>query len=244
MPPLTEYDRTRYQRQMLLPGWGDAGQEVLKSACAFIAGAGGLGSPVALYLAAAGVGELRICDSDVIEVSNLNRQILHPEERLGVSKAISAGQTLRAQNASITIQTFAEHLDETTIERIAGSPDIVLDCLDNFETRYLLNRFCIARGIPLVHAAVWGFTGQATFLHSPETPCLRCIVPSAPSKSVFPIVGATAGLVGCLQAAEALKYLAGVGSTLSNTLLILDAEDMEFFRLPVKRRSDCPECGR
>jgi len=243
MPPLTEYDHTRYQRQMLLPGWGDVGQEVLKSACAFIAGAGGLGSPVALYLAAAGVGELRICDSDFIELSNLNRQILHPEERLGVSKAVSAGQTLRSQNAAITIRTFAEHLDETTIERIAGSPDIVLDCLDNFETRYLLNRFCIARGIPLVHAAVWGFTGQATFLHPPETPCLRCIIPSAPPKSVFPIVGATAGLVGCLQAAEALKYLAGVGSTLSNTLLILDAEDMEFFRLQVKRRSDCPDCG-
>jgi adenylyltransferase/sulfurtransferase len=189
------------------------------------------------------VGELRICDSDFIELSNLNRQILHPEERLGVSKAVSAGQTLRSQNASITIRTFAEHLDETTIERIAGSPEIVLDCLDNFETRYLLNRFCIARGIPLVHAAVWGFTGQVTFLHPPETACLRCLVPSEPPKSVFPIVGTTAGLVGCLQAAEALKYLAGVGSTLSNTLLILDAEDMEFLRLQVKRRSDCPDCG-
>ena len=244
MPPLTDYDLRRYQRQMLLPGWGEAGQEKLKSSCAFIAGAGGLGSPVALYLAAAGVGELRICDSDVVELSNLNRQILHPEERIGASKALSAGETLRAQNSAIRVQTFPERLDENSIERIAGSPDIVLDCLDNYETRYLLNRYCIAHEIPLVHAAVWGFTGQLSFLHPPETPCLRCIVPSPPPKSVFPIVGATAGFVGCLQAAEALKHLAGLGSTLRNTLLVVDAEDMEFFRLQVQRCPDCPDCGR
>jgi len=243
MPPLTDYDLRRYQRQMLLPGWGEAGQEKLKSSCAFIVGAGGLGSPVALYLAAAGVGELRICDSDVVELSNLNRQILHPEERIGVSKALSAGETLRLQNPTIHIHTFPEHLDEASIERIAGSPDIVLDCLDNFETRYLLNRYCLVHHIPLIHAAVWGFTGQLSFLHPPETPCLRCIVPSPPPKSVFPIVGATAGLVGCVQAAEALKHLTGVGVTLRGTLLMVDAEDMEFFRLQVNRRDDCPDCG-
>jgi adenylyltransferase/sulfurtransferase len=243
MPTLTEDDLTRYQRQMLLPGWGEAGQEKLKSARAFIAGAGGLGSPAAVYLAAAGVGELRICDADVVELSNLNRQILHPEERIGVSKAISAGKTLRAQNAAICIQVFPERLDESSIERVAGSPDIVLDCLDNYETRYLLNRYCLAQHIPLVHAAVWGFTGQLSFLHPPETPCLRCIVPSPPPTSVFPIVGAIAGLVGCLQAAEALKHLAGVGSALRNTLLVVDAEEMEFFRLQATRRPECPDCG-
>ena len=156
MGSLTDYDRTRYQRQMLLHDWGEAGQQKVKAARVFIAGAGGLGSPVAIYLAAAGVGEIRLCDLDTVELSNLNRQILHPAARLGQPKALSAEKTLTALNPAIHIVPFAEYLDESNLDRIAGRPDIIVDCLDNYETRYLLNRYCLRQRIPLVHGAIWG----------------------------------------------------------------------------------------
>jgi molybdopterin-synthase adenylyltransferase len=244
MAVLTEQDRTRYARQMLLSGWGEAGQHKLKEASVLVAGAGGLGSPVSLYLAAAGVGELRIVDSDAVELSNLNRQILHDERRLGMPKAESAREALNALNSGVQVTPFAEQLDESNIERIAGGAGIVLDCLDNYETRYLLNTFCLRRGIPLVHGAIWGFVGQVTFLHPPETPCLRCIVPQPPAKATFPVLGATAGVTGCIQALEAVKFLVGIGTNLKGTLLYWDGEEMAFNTFQVKRNPSCPDCGR
>ncbi len=243
MTTLTDSDHTRYSRQMLLREWGEAGQQKLKAAGVFIAGAGGLGSPVAIYLAVAGVGEIRICDSDEIEGSNLNRQILHPAERIGQSKALSAEKTLTALNPTISVLPFTEYLDERNIDRLAGRPDIIVDCLDNYETRYLLNRYCLEHQIPLVHGAIWGMSGQVSFLQPPDTPCLRCLVPEPPPKETFPVVGATAGIIGSIQAMEALKFLIGVGELLKGRLLLFDGEDMFFSKVKVERKADCPDCG-
>jgi len=240
---LTEYDRARYGRQVMIDGWGEAGQERLKDASVFVAGAGGLGSPVSVYLAIAGVGELHICDADTIELSNLNRQILHTEQRIGESKATSAAQTLGEQNPSIKIVPHSDYLSADNIAAVVGQPDIVVDCLDNYETRYLLNDYCLERGIPYVHGAVEGLLGQVTFLHPPQTPCLHCIFPQAPPRRLFPIVGATPGVIGCIQVLETLKYLVGIGSTLGGRLLLFDGTDMTFTPIQVRRRPSCPHCG-
>jgi molybdopterin/thiamine biosynthesis adenylyltransferase len=244
MEILTDSDRTRYNRQMLLREWGEAGQRRLKAARVFIAGAGGLGSPVAIYLAVAGVGEIRICDVDTIELSNLNRQILHPDSRIGQLKALSAEQTLTALNPTISIATFAEYLDGTNLDRIAGRPDIIVDCLDNYETRYLLNRYCLKHNVPIVHGAIWGMSGQISVLHSPETPCLRCLVPEPPPQEIFPVVGATPGVIGTIQAMETLKFLTGIGELLKGRLLLFDGEEMFFSDVKVERKPDCPDCGK
>ncbi|MGW8251254.1 MAG: HesA/MoeB/ThiF family protein [Anaerolineales bacterium] len=244
MVGLTGYDRTRYDRQMRLPDWGEAGQERLKAASVFIAGAGGLGSPVAFYLAAAGIGEIRICDSDRIELSNLNRQILHTDDRIGETKAHSAEETLSMINPKVKITAFAEHLESGNAGRIIGAPSIVVDCLDNYETRYLLNDYCIQQRIPLVHGAIWGLMGQLTFLFPPETPCYKCLVSEPPPKTTFPVLGATPGVVGCLQAMEVLKYLTAIGTNLKGRMLLFDGEEMTFTALTIRRDKSCPACSK
>lgn len=243
MEKLTDYEQTRYNRQMLIAGWGEEGQVKLKRSSVFIAGAGGLGSPVSIYLAVAGVGEIKICDADRVELSNLNRQILHSDARIGELKAVSAGRALGELNPTISVVTCSDYLDESNVEQIVGRPDIVVDCLDNYETRYLLNAYCAGNGIPFVHGAISGLIGQVTFLHPPETPCLRCIFPAAPPKEVFPVVGVTPGLIGCIQAMEALKFLTGVGTTLKEKLLIFDGEEMAFAHVSVERSPSCPDCA-
>jgi adenylyltransferase/sulfurtransferase len=243
MKILTDSDKLRYGRQMLMPGWGDEAQERLKAARVFIAGAGGLGSPVSIYLSVAGIGDLVICDADRVELSNLNRQILHPDARIGELKALSAARTLRALNPDIEVTAQAEYLDESSVERLVGRPDVVVDCLDNFETRYLLNRYCLEGGIPFVHGAVSGMIGQISLILSPATPCLRCIFPQAPPKELFPVVGATPGIVGTIQAMEVLKYLTGLGETLMGTLLIFEGEEMAFTRIRANRSPSCSDCG-
>lgn len=243
MTSLSEREITRYNRQMMVADWGEEGQEKLKRSTVFIAGMGGLGCPVSIYLAVAGVGRMRICDADRVELSNLNRQIHYTEKDVGQFKAESAAARLREINPEVDIASFTDFIDADTIGKIAGAADLVIDCLDNFETRYLLNGFCIEGGIPLVHGAVWGLSGQVTFLRPPETPCLQCIFPEPPPKSVFPVVGATPGLIGCLQAMEGLKYLAGVGRNAENRLLMFDGEEMDWRSFKVRRRSDCPACG-
>jgi molybdopterin/thiamine biosynthesis adenylyltransferase len=243
MGVLTDTDKTRYHRQMLIEGWGEEGQRRLKEASVFVAGAGGLGSPVSIYLAVAGVGRIAICDADRVELSNLNRQILHNDARIGARKAASAARALQEMNPTIAIEAHADYLDEESVARIVGQPDVVVDCLDNYETRYLLNRYCLERGIPFVHGAVQGLMGQVTFLAPPETPCLRCIFPEAPPRSIFPVLGATPGIIGTIQAMETLKHLSGVGETLRGTLLIFDGEAMEFMPIRAGRAPSCPDCG-
>ena len=240
---LTQDDKVRYGRQMLMPGWGAEAQKRLKTARVFVAGAGGLGSPVSIYLAVAGIGQLVICDADRVELSNLNRQILHPDARVGHLKALSAGETLGSLNPDIEVVPQAEYLDKDSVERLVGRPDAVVDCLDNFETRYLLNRYCLDHGIPFVHGAVSGMVGQLTFISAPETPCLRCIFPHAPPKELFPVLGATPGIVGSMQAMEVLKYLTGVGETLKGTLLIFEGDEMLFTPIRANRAPSCPDCG-
>jgi len=240
---LSDYDINRYNRQILLNGWGTEGQRKIKNSTVFIAGAGGLGSPVAMYLTAAGVGEIRICDDDTVELSNLNRQILHSDSRIGQSKALSAEKTLRELNPSLSFHCFPERLAENNAEQIIGQPDIIVDCLDNYPTRYLLNSYCLSRKIPLVHGAIWGLIGQITFISPPETPCLQCIIPEAPPKEVFPVLGATPGVIGSLEAMETLKYLTEIGELLKGRLLLFDGENMSVEVIKVNHRPDCPVCG-
>jgi molybdopterin/thiamine biosynthesis adenylyltransferase len=243
METLTDYERTRYSRQMLVAGWGEEGQKRLKRSRVFIAGAGGLGSPVSIYLVVAGVGEIKICDADTIELSNLNRQILHTDARIGELKATSAAKTLGQLNPTTSIVTYADYLDERNVERIVGQPDIIVDCLDNFETRYLLNAYCLENKVPFVHGAVRGMMGQVTFLSPPETPCLRCIFPEPVPKEIFPVVGVTPGVIGSIQAMEVLKFLTAVGVMLKGRLIFFDGEDMTFTVVETVRATSCPDCG-
>jgi adenylyltransferase/sulfurtransferase len=243
MISLTDYDKQRYHRQILIEGWGEAGQQKLKESSVFIAGAGGLGSPVSIFLAVAGVGEIRICDADRVEISNLNRQILHTDVRVHELKAVSAQKSLNALNPTLNIVAYPDYLDAGNIDRLVGQVDVIIDCLDNYETRYLLNRYGLQHNIPMVHGAIWGFDGQSTFLHPPETPCLRCLVPEPPPQETFPVVGATPGVIGTIQAMETLKYLTGIGELLKGKLLLFGGEDMSFFTVKIERQADCPECG-
>jgi adenylyltransferase/sulfurtransferase len=240
---LSKRELTRYQRQMLIPGWGDEGQIKLKQAKVFIAGAGGLGSPVSIYLAVAGVGTIRICDCGDPELSNLNRQILHDDTRIGVNKALSAAQTLQRLNPDITVEPLEEKITDQSVAGIVGSVDLIVDCLDNFDTRHVLNRHAVKNNIPMLHAGVYGMMGQVLFIKTPDTPCLWCMHAGSLPPSVFPIVGATAGVIGCIEALEAIKFLTGTGTNLMGTLLIWDGTVMEFNRIPLKKVPDCPVCS-
>jgi molybdopterin-synthase adenylyltransferase len=242
-PALTESDYVRYRRQMLLPGWGEAGQQKLKGARVFVAGAGGLGSPASIYLAVAGVGEIIICDFDCPELSNLNRQILHDDSRLGVNKAESAKQTLAALNPAIRVQARGVAITAENVDELVADADIIVDALDNFPIRFVLNECARRKGIPLVHGSLWGMEGRLAFLHSPETACLRCLVAEAPPPETFPVVGATAGVIGALQALETLKYLTGVGSNLKGKQLVWDGASMSFNFYPIRKDPNCPVCG-
>lgn len=239
---LSEQEIKRYTRQMMLDGWGPEGQLRLKNTTVFIAGAGGLGSPASIYLAVAGVGRLRICDFDSPDWSNLNRQILHDPSRIGLNKAISAQMTLNALNADIQVDALTNKIDENNVIELTRGADLILDCMDNFPTRYLLNDAARHHGIAFVHCAVRGLEGRLTVLKPPKTPCLHCLVPEVPPKEVFPIVGATAGLMGCMQALEALKCLTGYGQPLFNRYLVWDGELMEFSTYPLQRDPLCSWC--
>jgi len=240
---LSPRELERYHRQLILPGWGTEAQARLRAATVFIAGAGGLGSPVAQYLAAAGVGTLRICDAGRVELSNLNRQLLHAEADLGRPKVRSARRTVRRVNPYVRVVPLHAVIDERSVEALVGDAELILDCLDNFPTRQVLNAFAVRRSLPMIHAGVTGYCGQITFLHPPATACLACIVPQSPPQEVFPILGATAGLLGCLEALEALKYLAGGGPLLAGRLLFCDGAAMQFQEVAIQRDPRCPVCG-
>jgi adenylyltransferase/sulfurtransferase len=242
-PALSDRERQRYARQLILPGWGEEVQGRLRGSSVFIAGAGGLGSPAAQYLAAAGVGTLRICDSGKVELSNLNRQLLHSDRDLGRSKVRSAARSLRRVNPLVRIVPLSAAITDASVEELIGDAQLILDCLDNFPTRQVLNALAVRRELPMIHAGVTGYCGQITFLHPPATACLACIVPQSPPQEVFPILGATAGLLGCLEALEALKYLAGTGPLLVGRLLFCDGESMQFQEVAVQKDPNCPVCG-
>jgi molybdopterin-synthase adenylyltransferase len=241
---LSEADRKRYNRQMLIDGWGESAQLQLKNSTVFVAGAGGLGSPASIYLAVAGVGHIRICDFDAPELVNLNRQILHDDSRIGTNKAVSGKATLERLNPSIRVTAITDKIEAGNVDALVHDADIIVDCMDNFPTRYLLNECAIRKNIPLVHGSIWGLDGRLTFIHSPETPCLRCIFPEAPPKEVFPVLGATPGVIGVMEAMETLKFLAGVGRNLKGRLLLWSGADADFRVLKVRRDPNCPTCSQ
>lgn len=241
---LTNLELKRYHRQMLLDGWGKEGQEKLKESCVFIAGAGGLGSPVAIYLAAAGIGRIRICDYDTLEISNLNRQILHTHTRIGKYKALSAKTTLKKINPHVEVEAFYKKIDEKSIDELVADSKVIVDCMDNFPTRYILNKFALNKKLLFVHASIWGLEGRLTSINFPQTPCLGCIFPDSPPQATFPVVGVTPGIIGCLQTTEVIKYLLSMGDNLYNYLLIFNAKDMSFQKLKIRIDPNCPVCSK
>jgi adenylyltransferase/sulfurtransferase len=238
---LTERERERYKRQIL--SFGDEGQERLKKAHIFIAGAGGLGSPVSLYLAVAGIGTITIVDMDTVDQSNLNRQILHTDRDIGRKKTVSAEEKLTAINPDIRIRAIDIRIDETNAARLIGNAGGIVDAMDNYPVRYLLNDIAIQKKIPLFHGAIRGFYGQATTILPGKTPCLKCIFPKAPPGEVFPVVGATPGVIGTVQATEVIKYFLKSGDLLANRLFIWDGLLAHAEEIRTERIACCPACG-
>ena len=240
--------KARYRRHLSLPEVGEAGQARLASARVLVLGAGGLGSPAALYLAAAGVGTLGIVDSDVVEVSNLQRQVLHRSSDAGRPKTDSARDTLTALNPEVKVVTFQERLSAANVLRIVRDFQVVVDGGDNFPTRYLLNDACVREGIPLVHGSVYRFEGQATTLLPGVGPCYRCLYPTPPPPELAPscaeagVLGVLPGLIGLVQANEVLKLLLDIGTPLVGRLLTFDALGTRFSELSLRRDPACPTC--
>lgn len=240
---LTERERTRYDRQIMIKGFGEKGQKKLKSTTALIAGAGGLGSPVSIYLAVAGIGKLRIVDNDQVELSNLNRQILYQAKDIGKSKGDVAKKKIRKYNRDIEVETIKKKITDGNIHELANGCDLIVDCMDNFPTRYILNKESQKKNIPLFHAAVEGMKGQATTIIPGETPCLKCIVPTPPPLEKFPVLGATPGLLGTIQAHEVVKYVVGIGDLLKNQLLIVE-NGTDYNKIAIRKNSECEICGK
>jgi molybdopterin-synthase adenylyltransferase len=234
-------ERERYKRQMML--FGDEGQEQLKKAHIFIAGAGGLGSPIAIYLAVAGIGTITIVDMDTVDQSNLNRQILHTDRDLGKKKTVSAIEKLRELNPDNTINAIDTTIGESNIHDLVGRADGIVDAMDNYPVRYLLNRTALEKKIPFFHGAIRGFYGQATTILPGKTPCLACIFPKAPPKEVFPVVGVTPGVIGTVQATEVIKYLTKRGELLAGRLFIWDGLAATSEEIAIERNPACAACG-
>jgi len=233
-----------YSRQMGIPVWGPVVQERLKASRVFVAGAGGLGSAVVYYLSGAGVGTITICDSDEVEISNLNRQILHRYNHSGMKKTDSARIAASGLNPFISIHSLPVKIDQTNAEEIVGDTDLIIDCLDNFEARFILNRVSVNRGIPMIHAGVSEFQGQITFLQPPDTPCLACFFTKNPIPKQNHVAGMTPGILGTMQALEAVKYLAGIGGCLKNRLVFWDGLTMRLEGILIKHDPECNVCGK
>jgi adenylyltransferase/sulfurtransferase len=248
-PPLSPDELHRYARHLILPGVELAGQQRLKAARILIVGAGGLGSPVALYLAAAGVGTLGLVDFDVVDVTNLQRQILHGTADVGRSKLDSARDRLHDVNPHVHVVPHGVRLTSANALEIIGGYDIVVDGTDNFATRYLVNDACVLLGKPNVYGSIFRFEGQASVFSTPDGPCYRCLFPEPPPPGLVPscaeggVLGVLPGLVGTIQAAEAIKLVLGAGSSLAGRLLLVDALTMTFRSVTLRRDPACPACG-
>jgi molybdopterin/thiamine biosynthesis adenylyltransferase/rhodanese-related sulfurtransferase len=246
---LSPEQKQRYSRHLLIPEVGAAGQTRLLESKALLIGAGGLGSPAAFYLAAAGVGTIGIVDFDVVDLSNLQRQILHTNDRIGERKVESARKTIEALNPDVKVIAHEEMLVADNVDRIITGYDVIIDGTDTFETRYLLNDAAVAKGITVIHASVFRFEGQLTTFIPYEGPCYRCLYPTppppelAPGCSVAGVLGVVPGIMGMLQANEALKVLLGIGDTLAGRLLLFDALDSTFTELKLRRDPACPVCS-
>ena len=247
---LTGPQRARYSRHLLIPEVGEAGQQRLLESRVLLIGAGGLGSPASLYLAAAGVGTIGIVDADVVDDSNPQRHIVHSTESLGEPKVLSAQRTIEALNPDVKVVPFQERLTSENVERIlADGWDVIVDGADNFPTRYLVNDASVWHGIPVVHGSIYRFEGQVTVFKPNEGPCYRCLFPQPPPPELAPscaeggVLGVLPGIIGSIQASETLKLLIGAGDSLQGRLLLFDALATSFDEVSVRRDPDCPVCG-
>ncbi|MBA7634200.1 Sulfur carrier protein adenylyltransferase [subsurface metagenome] len=240
---LARVELARYERQIMIKGFGEEGQAKLKKAKVFIAGAGGLGSATATYLAAAGVGVIRVVDHDKVELSNLNRQVLHRDEDIGKKKVDSAAERLKGINPEVKVEAVEEKITEANISQLVAGFDLIVDAMDNLPTRYLLNKVAIEKNIPFFHGAVNGFEGRAMTIIPGQTACLRCVYRGAIVEGKFPVIGVAPGVIGCIQATEIIKYLVGMGQLLTNRLLVYDGLNMKFTEFKVKRDPNCEHCG-
>ena len=243
MDMLTGDERKRYDRQIMIRGFGEEGQEKLKRAKVLIAGAGGLGSPASLYLAAAGVGMIRIIDRDKVELSNLNRQVLHWDEDVGRRKVDSTAEKLEKLNRGVEIEAIQETITEANVSQLVAGFDLIVDAMDNLPTRYLLNKAAIDKNIPFFHGAIYGFEGRAMTIIPGKTACLRCVYRGVLPEEKFPVIGVTPAVIGCIQATEVIKYIVGIGELLTNRLLVYDGLNLKFTEFRVKKDPNCAHCG-
>ena len=239
---LSGHERERYGRQMLLAEVGEAGQERLKRARVAVAGVGGLGSAVSLYLTVAGVGSIRIIDHDEVSLSDLNRQVLYADKDVGHRKVAVAKRHLESLNPEVKIKAIDEIITEGNVLKLLDGCDLIVDGMDNLPTRYMLNHATVQLGAPLFHGAVYGFEGRAMTVIPGKTPCLRCIYRDTMPVDTTPVVGTTPAVIGCIQATEAVKYVVGAGDLLLNRLLIYDGLGLSFREVAVERDPDCEEC--
>lgn len=240
---LTPSEIERYDRQIMIGEIGQEGQEKLKGSRVFIAGAGGLGSPIASYLTAAGIGMIRMIDHDQVALSNLNRQILHWEEDIGRKKVDSAKKKLKNLNSAAEIETIGETITEDNVSQLVDGCDVIVDAMDNLPTRYILNRCAIEKNIPFFHGAVNGFEGRVMTIIPGETACLRCMYRGPVPQEKFPVIGVAPAVIGCIQATEVIKYLVGIGKLLINRLLIYNGLEVTFSEFTVNKNPNCDHCG-
>lgn len=249
MRDFTEEQLERYSRHILLDKVGVEGQIDIMDGSVLIIGAGGLGAPAALYLAAAGIGRIGIVDSDTVDLSNLQRQVIHFTKDVGVLKVQSAREKMEAINPDVEVVTINEYACADNIMQILDGWDFVIDGTDNFAAKFLINDACVMAGIPYSHGGILRFDGQTMTVLPGETACYRCVFPSPPPKNLVPtcsqagVLGAIAGMLGTVQAAEALKFVTKTGGNLTNRLLTFDALTMNFRTVAVEKRADCPVCG-
>lgn len=241
---LTPNELERYGRQIMMAGFGEAGQEKLKNARVFIAGAGGLGCPISIYLANAGIGAIRLVDQDKIELSNLNRQVLHWPEDVGRLKVDSASEKLRRMNHDLKLEAIRETMDENNLFQLTEGCDVIIDAMDNMGTRYLLNKAAIDHNVPFVHGAIYGLEGRAMTVIPGKSACLGCVYKGIPPRVRFPVLGVTPAVIGCIEATEVIKYLTGIGELLIDRILIYDGLNMKFMEVNIKRNPDCEYCGK
>lgn len=246
---LSSDDRSRYARHLVIPEVGEQGQRKLLDSKVLLVGAGGLGSPAAYYLAAAGVGHITLIDHDVVDSSNLQRQILHDTTRVGMAKVQSARERLLALNPGIRVTGIQERLDSDNVDRVFAGQDVIIDGCDNFATRYLVNDACVKLGLPNVHGSVYRFEGQATVFWPGRGPCYRCLYPEPPPPELAPncaeagVLGILPGVIGLLEAVETIKLLLGIGESLVGRLLVYDALAASFTELRLRRDPECRYCA-
>ena len=242
---LTQSELERYERQMLIPGWGLDGQKKLKAAKVAVAGIGGLGCPASIYLTAVGIGKIILIDKEKFELNNLNRQVLGWQDDIGKFKAEAAKEKLEELNSEIEIEAVVAEISKENARNVIGDVDVVVDGQDNWKTRFIINEYCVTNKIPFIHAGVSSLHGQMTTILPGKGPCLRCIFPKEPPEvEKIPVLGATPALLASLQVMEIVKLVTKIGKPLVGRILFVNGEEMVFETVTVKRNVECPVCGK